>query len=1120
VVLLVFLGAASAEAAGRYRSAAIDAQRSGNSCDNVLGNHKIATLTASSVFSGGIQTVTVTGECLYERDDPIIITVGHLPLYESATSVDVLWSSTGCIIQESVADGTWIATCTLEEQLEAGSYTVCTRYEGHKPRDYACTNLTVGAVGPQGPQGPQGEPGLAGLNGLDGQDGAQGMKGDPGIQGIPGLPGAPGADGAKGDQGIQGPKGDKGDPGISGAKGDPGPTGPQGPHDRAGTSNTAVGVNVLAANAADGNRNTALGGSALARNTQGDGNTAVGTTAMVANTTGSANTAVGNSALNQTNGGNSNTAVGNNALQQNVSGSRNTALGNLAGVQTTGSDNVMIANQGVASESNTIRIGTPGTHTTTHLTGNVLIDGVALKSGADGPAGPAGPKGDKGDPGAQGIQGIPGPPGVNGATGATGAQGPIGLTGAAGPQGDPGPAGTDHTAEIAALQAQIAGLDTSGFSRFTACADGLTIADQATGLLWERKTGSPGAAVVCGTAPGGCPDPHGVNNRYTWSSTGTAADGDAYLDFLVALNAVSGFAGHTDWRLPVYSELQSILVGPGVTAPAAADPPDPASGTNPTGQSTTCGSAPCIDPGFAAIGGPTASSGHWSSSALIDNGFGPQNRAYYAGFASSVNGIAGKDFSFAVRAVRAGSCAGTVPLVSQVVAAQATANAASDVASAAQSTATAAQATADAAAAGHTVDTKLSEAEVDAFVANNGYASQSEVTSQAAVLASLVPGVVVLDQAYTPLGRGSSTGLGGPNNIQRMQTFTVGVSGTLDRVEVSFRNILQGGGTGIDYALHSVDASGVPSTTPLYSSTLPFDPLMEYSFVSFPLAAAGVAVAPGDRFGLAFSVANGTTLWSLDVDVSPEDPASRTCILSPAGVWHCPSSRLFFRSFVNNPNPQQLGSDVEAVQSTIAALQAQVGELQAVVGGARFVPCGDGLTVADTATGLLWERKTTTGRNNVNQIFSWSSTGVAPDGTAYTAFLANLNAGSGFAGHTDWRLPMISEWQSIMIGSGVTASIDVDPPEPAMGTNATGQSTTCSSLSAPCIDPSFASVGGALPVPAADYWAESVPIPAPPFFRPARNACIVRLGSGTVLCAATKEAARFVRAVRTGSCGS
>ena len=158
----------------------------------------------------------------------------------------------------------------------------------------------------------------------------------------------------------------------------------------------------------------------------------------------------------------------------------------------------MIGTPGVAAESNTIRIGTPGTHTTTHLTGDVQVDGQSLPD------------------------------------------------------------------QIAALQAQLAAL--VGRFRFEACADGLTVADIATGLLWERKTGTVvGSGVICETAPGGCPDRHDVNNRYEWSNTGTAADGNAYTDFLFNLNAGSGFAGHTDWRLPVISELQSILVGSHVT---------------------------------------------------------------------------------------------------------------------------------------------------------------------------------------------------------------------------------------------------------------------------------------------------------------------------------------------------------------------------------------------------------------------------------------------------------------------------------------------------------------------------------------------------------------------------
>ena len=52
-----------------------------------------------------------------------------------------------------------------------------------------------------------------------------------------------------------------------------------------------------------------------------------------------------------------------------------------------------------------------------------------------------------------------------------------------------------------------------------ACANGLTVADHDTGLLWEKKTGTPVNhvdSVICETA--GCPDPHDVANVYEWSA--------------------------------------------------------------------------------------------------------------------------------------------------------------------------------------------------------------------------------------------------------------------------------------------------------------------------------------------------------------------------------------------------------------------------------------------------------------------------------------------------------------------------------------------------------------------------------------------------------------------------
>ncbi|MEE2900195.1 MAG: DUF1566 domain-containing protein [Gemmatimonadota bacterium] len=177
----------------------------------------------------------------------------------------------------------------------------------------------------------------------------------------------------------------------------------------------------------------------------------------------------------------------------------------------------------------------------------------------------------------------------------------------------------------------------------------------------------------------------------------------------------------------------------------------------------------------------------------------------------------------------------------------------------------------------------------------------------------------------------------------------------------------------------------------------------------------------------------------------------------------------------------------------------------------RFEACPDGLTVADTETGLLWERKTTSGGvRDVSNRYSWSSPGTAADGTAYTVFLATLNTAPGFAGHTDWRLPIISELQSILIGSGVTTvSTNVDPPDPAMGTNPTAQATTCGA--SPCIDADFAAIGG--PTSSSVYLSASISTTVP------NNAWLVLFSNGDVF-SGFKTGVTFVRAVRVGSCSS
>jgi hypothetical protein len=97
----------------------------------------------------------------------------------------------------------------------------------------------------------------------------------------------------------------------------------------------------------------------------------------------------------------------------------------------------------------------------------------------------------------------------------------------------------------------------------------------------------------------------------------------------------------------------------------------------------------------------------------------------------------------------------------------------------------------------------------------------------------------------------------------------------------------------------------------------------------------------------------------------------------------------------------------------------------------RFADNGDG-TILDRTTGLMWEKKGDDGSvHDQHNTFTWSATGTAADGTAFTTFLARLNnrcqrdesvdctvAGDadcagvggpcGFAGHRDWRLPEVN----------------------------------------------------------------------------------------------------------------
>ena len=123
-----------------------------------------------------------------------------------------------------------------------------------------------------------------------------------------------------------------------------------------------------------GANNTGIGAQALLNVSSGSSNTALGQAALGSNTFGSFNTAVGAATLALSNGSN-NVAVGYQALQNNAGGG-NIALGTGAGINlTSGGSNMYLGNEGLSSESTTIRIGSGPVHTRFFVAG-VLTSGV------------------------------------------------------------------------------------------------------------------------------------------------------------------------------------------------------------------------------------------------------------------------------------------------------------------------------------------------------------------------------------------------------------------------------------------------------------------------------------------------------------------------------------------------------------------------------------------------------------------------------------------------------------------------------------------------------------------------------------------------------------------------
>lgn len=128
-----------------------------------------------------------------------------------------------------------------------------------------------------------------------------------------------------------------------------------------GPNNFGVGLNA-GITLTTGANNTALGSTSLAFETTGNNNTVVGYNAGFFLNGASDNTAIGTNALSLGTAALSNIAIGSSALAALLIGEANIAIGFLAAQNytSTESDNIIIGNDGVLGENNTIRIGTQG----------------------------------------------------------------------------------------------------------------------------------------------------------------------------------------------------------------------------------------------------------------------------------------------------------------------------------------------------------------------------------------------------------------------------------------------------------------------------------------------------------------------------------------------------------------------------------------------------------------------------------------------------------------------------------------------------------------------------------------------------------------------------------------
>lgn len=189
------------------------------------------------------------------------------------------------------------------------------------------------------------------------------------------------------------------------------------------------------------------------------------------------------------------------------------------------------------------------------------------------------------------------------------------------------------------------------------------------------------------------------------------------------------------------------------------------------------------------------------------------------------------------------------------------------------------------------------------------------------------PGAPVIDQVYDSIGAGSSSSAAIDSTMERAQTFTVGVAGVLDSIELQV--VREDASTSSDLLFEiretSADVPIESNEITLTSLTIPASEvplaLGAGEFFSVDVISSGIAVNPGEVLAVVLSAPDATTALNRyqwfngpNPDDYPEgDPYSRS-----TGTWTLESSDGGIQTLIVIPEPSSSLSLVAGIGILLA----------------------------------------------------------------------------------------------------------------------------------------------------------------------------------------------------------